>query len=174
MSQYLLNNDYSEGEGNISTCIMALTASLCRTASGPTFLTDGDLGPETTYDSKKALGWNSNFKIIFHIDLTKLTQVNMFFYNEPSIGVGLPDITVFYSNTASDNPQHELDFTLLNNQDMSQDDMRRCNVSIVITSDASMDYSFFAIRFDFSSVKVNTLRLYEIELLNEGNIAYSV
>ena len=93
----------------------------------------------------------------------------MFFYNEPSIGVGLSDITVFYSNTASDDPQHELDFTLLNNQDMSQDDMKRRNVSIVITSDASEDYSFFAIRFDFSSVKVNTLRLYEIELLNEGN-----
>ena len=71
--------------------------------------------------------WNENFSIDFQLrststPLVTVTAVNLFFYNIPSMGVGLPpDIELFYGNNVAQVYIRITNFTILNNQDLNQE-----------------------------------------------------
>ena len=104
---------------------------------GDVSLLDGDTG-SAELDSSKVFAWDREVNIIFTLtEATKVRQVNLFFYNIPSSGIGLPPAELFWSNSYPINPDILLSHVIVNvgNQDLSQDDRTLRNVSLVVTTD---------------------------------------
>ena len=100
---------------------------------------------------------------------TSVTQVNLLFYNNPSIGVGLPNIDGLFWDTANPYLQSsDQYFTIAGNQDLSQRDAGLHNISLIIASNVTvLPYAFLRIHFSFpSTILVRTLLLSEVQLSN--------
>ena len=145
-------------------------------------LADGDLGP-VDLDVSAVHAWNESFSIDPQLCSTNtpsvtVTAVNLFFYNIPSMGVGLPpDIELFYGNNAQVDIRIT-NFTILNNQDLNQEDNQRRNVTLVVTDSNVPIYGFFRVQFGFSeSHPIDWMLLSEIQLCTgtpPGMMAYDV
>ena len=132
-------------------------------------LLDSDTG-STELDTSKVFAWNREVSIDYSITTTRVRQVNLFFYNIPSSGIGLPPVELFWGDTNPLNPDVPLSHAIVGNQDLSQDDRTLRNVSLVVTTDQDdpsiTDYRFFRIRFTFSAVTnlIDWILLSEVQL----------
>ena len=102
-----------------------------------------------------------------------MRQVNLFFYNIPSSGIGLPPAELFWGNVNPFNPDIPLSHVIVGNQDLSQDDRTFQNVSLVITTDPQIlphGYRFFCIRFTFPAETslIDWILLSEVQLCGEA------
>ena len=146
-------------------------------------LANGDLGP-VDLDVSAVHAWNESFSIDFQLRSTNtpsvtVTAVNLFFYNIPSMGVGLPpDIELFYGNNVAQDYTRITNFTILNNQDLNQEDNQLRNVTLVVTDSNVPIYGFFRVQFGFSeSHPIDWMLLSEIQLCTgtpPGMMAYGV
>ena len=108
-----------------------------------------------------------------------MRQVNLFFYNIPSSGIGLPPAELFWGNVNPFNPDIPLSHVIVGNQDLSQDDRTFQNVSLVITTDPQIlphGYRFFCIRFTFPAETslIDWILLSEVQLCGEVGMFVSV
>ena len=130
-------------------------------------LLDSDTG-STELDTSKVFAWNREVSIAFVIPSTKVRKVNLFFYNIPSSGIGLPPAELFRSEYNLYNPDGPLSHAIVGNQDLSQDDRALQNVSMVITTDQDsiVDYRYFRIRFTFPAETslIDWILLSEVQL----------
>ena len=130
-------------------------------------LVDSDIG-SAELDTSKVFAWNREVSIAFVIRSTKVRQVNLFFYNIPSSGIGLPPAELFWSNTNPLNPDGPLSHAIVGNQDLSRDDRALRNVSLVVTTDQDsiVDYRYFRIRFTFpeETSLIDWILLSEVQL----------
>jgi len=98
--------------------------------------------------------------------------VNLFFYNIPSSGIGLPPAELFWSDNDPINPVRPLSHVIVGNQDLSQDDRTLRNVSLVVTTDQDSipDYRYFRIRFTFPAETslIDWILLSEVQLCGEA------
>ena len=123
--------------------------------------TPGSPGPRLVPLSYSTGGWQP----------TLITGINLYFYNVPSMGIGLPhDVELSWGSIdviANDRLEH----IILGNQDLSLNDSTLRNVTLVATTNGSTSYASVGIRFRFSSNENNIrwLIVTEIELCNEGN-----
>jgi len=118
---------------------------------GGTLLGDSDTG-SADLNTSKVFAWNREVSIAFATsEATKVRQVNLFFYNIPSSGIGLPPAELFWSVGNAYNPNIPLPHIIVGNQDLSQDDCTLRNVSLVVTTDQDSipDYRYFRIHFTF-------------------------
>ena len=116
-------------------------------------LIDSDTG-SAELNTSKVFAWDREVSIAFVTSVaTKVRQVNLFFYNIPSSGIGLPPAELFWSDTNLFSPENPLSHVIVGNQDLSQDDRTLRNVSLVVTTDQDSipDYGFFGIQFTFPS-----------------------
>ena len=145
--------------------------------SGDVSLLDNDTG-STELDTNKVFAWNREVNIAFAISPTKVRQVNLFFYNIPSSGIGLPPAELFWSNRNPTNPENLLSHVIVGNQDLSQDDRNLRSVSLVVTTDqdGAVDYTFFRIRFTFPAETnlIDWILLSEVQLCGEAGLCVSV
>ena len=75
-------------------CAVDSSAITCR---GFELLGDMDLG-SADLDTSKVLAWNREINIVIErTQSTRVNQVNLFFYNIPSSGVGLPPVELYWS-----------------------------------------------------------------------------
>ena len=167
-----------------SRCFISAGVVTCQ---GPTHavgakLADGDLGP-VDLDVSAVNAWNESFSIDFELSTNTpsvtVTAVNLFFYNDPSMGVGLPpDIELFYGNSVAQVNIRITNFTILNNQDLNQEDNQRRNVTLVVTDSNVPIHGFFRVQFGFSeSHPIDWMLLSEIQLCigtPPGMMAYDV
>ena len=159
--------------------------------TGPGCLQDGDslscpsgilLGDNDTgsaeLDTSKVFAWNREVSIAFTTSVaTKVRQMNLFFYNIPSSGIGLPPAELFWSNVNAFNPDIPLSHVIVGNQDLSQDDNILRNVSLVVTTDqSSIEYRFFRIQFTFPAETslIDWILLSEVQLCGETGMWVSV
>ena len=130
-------------------------------------LLDSDTG-STELDTSKVFAWNREVSIAFVISSTKVRKVNLFFYNIPSSGIGLPPAELFWSDVTPFTPDIPLSHAIVGNQDLSQDDRTLRNVSLVVTTDQDsiVDYRYFRICFTFSveTSLIDWILLSEVQL----------
>ena len=138
-------------------------------------LIDGDTG-SAELDTSKVFAWDREVNIAFTILPTKVRQVNLFFYNIPSSGIGLPPAELFWSRNNPINPVTPLSHAIVGNQDLSQDDRTLRNVSLVVTTDQSSipDYRFFHIHFTIPAETslIDWILLSEVKLCGEAGLCF--
>ena len=144
---------------------------------GGILLGDSDSG-SAELDTSKVFAWDREVNIAFFLSPTKVRQVNLFFYNIPSSGIGLPPAELFWSDTNLLNPDIPLSHVIVGNQDLSQDDRTLRNVSLVVTTDRDSipDYRYFRIRFIFpaETSQIDWILLSEVQLCGETGMCVSV
>ena len=123
----------------------------------------------------KVFAWDSEVSIAFTTSVaTKVRQVNLFFYNIPSSGIGLPPAEFFWSNTNHLNQDIPLSHVIISNQDLSQDDSTLRNVSLVVTTDQDSIpyYRYFCIHFTFpaETILIDWILLSEVQLCGEAGM----
>ena len=141
---------------------------------------DNDTG-SVELDTSKVFAWNREVSIAFTISVaTKVRKVNLFFYNIPSSGIGLPPADLFRSDVNFENPDIPLSHVIIGNQDLSQDDNTLQNVSLVITTDQDdpgiTGYKYFRIHFTFpaETILIDWILLSEVQLCREAGTCASV
>ena len=163
--------------GPLSGCAVTDPQPIC--SPGTLVINDGDNGPlnQNLTDVTGVLAWNQDVTIIVSVVQTSpisVTGINLFFYNNPSVGVGLPhEIELAYS----DNPlavSNPLGHAVLGNQDLSEDDNILRNITVaVLPSTGSPVYSSIGITFHFSELnRISWLLLSEIEICTDAGIVY--
>jgi len=134
-------------------------------------LRDSDTG-SAVLDASRVFAWDREVNIAFTISVaTKVRHVNMFFYNIPSTGIGLPPSELFWSSGNPINPNNPLSHVIVGNQDLSQDDRTLRNVSLVVTTDQNSiaNYRYLGIRFTFPAETslIDWILLSEVQLCGE-------
>ena len=132
---------------------------------------DGVREPTSLTDLSSTLAWNQDVTITMGLNtLTRVRGINLFFYNIPSMGIGLPhEIELMWGeNTVLvDNP---LRYTVLGNSDLSQEDNATRNITIAILPDNIGDeYRAVSITIRFPDAsRIRWLILSEVEICTEG------
>ena len=143
----------------------------------PGILTDEDFG-SADLNTSKVFAWNREVSIAFSFGMTtQVNQVNLFFYNIPSSGVGLPPAELYWSVGNPTLPQNLLSHVIVGNQDLSQDDRILRNVSLVVTTDQNSipEYGFFRIRFTFPGTSlIDWILLSEVQLCGAAGVCVSL
>ena len=141
---------------------------------GDDLLGDSDIG-SVELDTSKVFAWNRDVSIVFTFPSTKVRRVNLFFYNIPSIGIGLPPAKFFWSDSNPINPNFPLSHVIVGNQDLSQDDKTPRNISLVVTT-GPYDYRFFRIHLTFlaETSLIDWILLSEVQLCRETGMCISV
>ena len=165
------NNSPTTGPG--PSCLIG-TGSITCPRGGVLF--DCDAG-SAELDTSEVFAWNREANIVIVIPSTKVRQVNLFFYNIPSSGIGLPPAELFWSDTNALNPSIPLSHVIVGNQDLSQDHRTLRNVSLVVTTgqDGVFDYRYFRIRFTFPAETslIDWILLSEVQLCGEAGMCVS-
>jgi len=147
---------------------------------GGAILIDNDT-ESAELNTSKVFAWDSEVSMAFVIVTsvpTKVRQVNLFFYNIPSSGIGLPPAELFWGSISPFTVDISLSHVIVGNQDLSQDDRTLQNVSLVVTTDQSSvaDYRYFRIHFTFPTETslIDWILLSEVQLCGQAGTCVSV
>jgi len=137
----------------------------------------GDSDPGSLeLNTGKVYAWDREVNIYFTIQPAKVRKVNLFFYNIPLSGIGLPPSELFCSNLTAYSGYSRLSHVILGNQDLSQNDRTLRNVSLVVTTDSIPSCRFFRIRFTFTAETslIDRILLSEVQLCAQTGVWVSV
>ena len=143
-------------------------------ASG-TAIGDSIRQPASLTDLSSTFAWNRDVTIIMGLSpAVRVTAVNLFFYNIPSMGIGLPhEIELNWGNMNLAFTPFRLGHAVLGNSDLSQEDNTTRNVTIAAIADDNddeTDYTALSITFRFSDANpIRWLILSEVEICNCTN-----
>ena len=161
-------------EGGILTedCII-MTGDL-RICPITTRLTDNITGEGQQLNVNEFIGWNNSFRIVIRTTpFSIISQVNIYFYNNPSIGYGLaPIITARYGFDSPLTNLIPLQTSFLENSDLSQTDDIVTKVSLILTNEDDVPYQYLELSFDLSSAKINQVFLSEIQIFNGTGLLF--
>ena len=102
---------------------------------------------------------------------TQVNQVNLFFYNIPSSGVGLPVVELYWGDTSQRLAENLLSHVIVENQDLSQDDRTLRSVSLVIRNNTQTNYESFRICFIFPETSlIDRIILSEVQFCEEAGV----
>ena len=139
---------------------------------------DGSRRPTNLTGLSSTFAWNRDVTITLGLTpAVRVTAVNLFFSNIPSIGIGLPhEIELNWGNTNPVFTPNRLGHAVLGNSDLSQEDNTTRNVTIAAIADDSgdeTDYTAFSITFRFSDANpIRWLILSEIEICTNSGVQY--
>ena len=130
-------------------------------------------------DTSKVFAWDREVSIAFTFAQTKVNRINLFFYNIPPSGIGLPPAELYWGITDAYFPENLLSHVIAGNQDLSRDDRTPRNVSLVVTTDQNNtqipDYRHFGIRFTFPETSlIDWILLSEVQLCREAGVCVCV
>ena len=110
------------------------------------------------FDSNNFMGWNSSFDLEFDFGSSSyfFTRIDIYYYNNPSMGYGLPNIRTGISQTGTDGAFTTVVGTFIDNSEVSRSDDNIQMLSLVVLTPQSdlgslAPYQFFRLEFIFSS-----------------------
>ncbi|XP_019863862.1 PREDICTED: uncharacterized protein LOC109593037, partial [Amphimedon queenslandica] len=109
------------------------------------------------FESNDFMGWNRSFDLEFSFESQSqdlfLTRVDIYYYNNPSGGYGLPDIRTGISTTGTEDSYTNVVSTFIDNSEVSQSDDNVQMLSLIILTPQNFLflYQFFRLQFIFSS-----------------------
>ena len=114
-----------------------------------------------TFDVTNFMGWNNSFTLEFNFGTGAFTfsQVNIYFYNNPSDGYRLPAIRTSVSFIGQD--FGPIEYSFADNSEFSQTDDQVLVIPLIITTDFS-NYQYFRLNFDFTSYQITQTFLSEL------------
>ena len=133
-------------------------------------LTDGEHGNGSDrVDSSQFIAWNNKSRVTLTRSgvraLNSVRTVNLFFYHDPALGIGLPEFNL--SGSISETlPGTPLLYTILGNQDLGAGDTQVRNVTLALTQSIVGDANRFHIAFSLIS-GVQQFALSEVELCSD-------
>ena len=134
-------------------------------------LTDGEYGDGSDrVDYSQFVAWNGVSRITLTRTgglgtLNSVRTVNLFFYHDPALGIGLPEFNL--SGSISETlPGTPLLYTILGNQDLGAGDTQVRNVTLALTQSIVGDANRFHIAFSLIS-GVQQFALSEVELCSD-------
>ena len=140
-------------------------------------LTDGEYGDTSNgVDSSQFIAWSESSRFIltragYTDTLVSVRTINLFFYHDPALGVGLPELTIGASTSDAD-PGDPLQYDILGNQDLAAGDAQIRNVTIALSSNIVGDASRIHIAFSLTN-SVQQFALSEVELCSDiGRTSY--
>ena len=139
-----------------------------------TRLTDNITGKEQQLNFNEFIGWNNDFRIVIRTTVSGfISQVNIYFYNNPTIGYGLaPLITARYGFESPTQNFNPIQTSFLENSDLSQNDDIVTNVSLILTNEDQNPYRYLELSFDLSSTKLNQVFISEIQIFNGTGLLF--
>ena len=145
--------------------------------AGGTAIDDGRRQPASLTDLSSTFAWNRDVIITAGLSPARVTAVNLFFYNIPSMDIGLPHkIELNWGNTNQVFTPNRLGLAVLGNSDLSQEDNTTRNVTIAAIADTNDDetgYTAFSITFRFSDANpIRWLILSEVEICTDSGMQY--
>ena len=139
-----------------------------------TRLTDNITREGQQFNVDEFIGWNNSFRIVIQTSSSSIiSQVNIYFYNNPSVGYGLgPLITAGYSFVNPIFGFNPVQTSFLENCDLSQNDDIVTKVSLILTNEDDLPYEYLELSFDLSSAKINQIFLSEIQVFNGTGLLF--
>ncbi len=133
---------------------------------------DGSRVPTSLSDLSSTFAWNEDVTIIITLaPAIRVRAVNLFFYNIPSMGIGLPHEIELNWGTSTILANNRLGHAVLGNSDLSQEDNTTRNVTIVAIAEDSgdeTDYGSLSITFHFSDANpIRWVILSEVEICTD-------
>lgn len=133
-------------------------------------LTDGIAKPMLPPMPSQYIEWNKSsdgFTIVVDKNHMRMTQLDIYYYNSPTTGLGLPILSSIYVSSVktSESPVGPVPFFYANNQDLAQDDSQIRMVSIVINdirNEIAMG-QFVHFHFSYTSSRIWRSQLIEIQ-----------
>ena len=156
----------------------------CITVSSPRLI-DGVTGEGSLLNIDQFVGWDSQSNSAFIIapgfsEDVEPRQVDIYFHNNPAMGIGLPPIAmldVSYGSPTDVNSIGPLSFTYANNQHLIQSNSNTTMISVVITTNyeeegLTLSFAFLRLHFDFSSSSISQALISEIKLFAQSGKVY--
>ena len=143
----------------------AATNNLLRLCPIPSRLADNVTEEGQEFDS--FVRFRDDFELVFQFPDSRISLVDIHFYNNPGMGYGLPPVTEagFSFNSLINFEPVQVSFA--NNSHLSQSDDSVTVVSIVVSSDPfDTPYSFLHLSFDNSSTLLSETYISEVKLFN--------
>ena len=145
-------------------------------------LTDGVTGEGSLpLNTDQFVGWDNQNGTTFIIVPEFISdvpprQVDIYFHNNPAMGIGLPPIVmldVAYQSPGNAQSIGPLRFTYANNQHLIQSNNNTTLISVVITTDYvtesfPLPFNFLRLHFDFSSSSVGLALISEMKVFTES------
>lgn len=108
------------------------------------------------FDTDNFMGWNKSFYLEFNFGSPNyyITRVDIYYYNNPSQGYGLPDIRTRMSDTGHSRGFTPVVSTFIDNSEVSQSDDEVQMLSLIILTPFSVfgfNQQAFRLEFTFSS-----------------------
>ena len=134
-------------------------------------LTDGDYGDTSDrVDYSQFIAWNNVSRVtLTRADgssaLNSVRTVNLFFYHDPALGIGLPEFNLTGS-TSETKPGATLPYTILGNQDLGAGDAQVRNVTLALPQSIVGDANRFHVAFTLMS-GIQQFALSEVELCSD-------
>ncbi len=155
------------GETGLPTIGCSSSPVTCIASSTP--IGDGNHVPTSLSDLSSTFAWNQDVTIIIgHARSSRVRAVNLFFYNIPSMGIGLPHEIELSRGTSEIITNSPLRYAVLGNSDLSQEDNTTRNVTIAAIAEDSGEYRSIAITFCFSEADpIRWLILSEVEICTD-------
>ena len=137
---------------------------------------DGNHVPTSLSDLNSTFAWNQDVTIIIgHTTNTRVRAVNLFFYNIPSMGIGLPNEIELNRGTSQIIADSPLRYAVLGNSDLSQEDNTTRNVTIAAIAEDGGEYRSIAITFRFSEADpIRWLILSEVEICTDQGMCVCI
>ena len=117
--------------------------------------------------------FRGDFELVFQFPDNHISLVDIYFYNNPGMGYGLPPVTEAGFSIESLEQSNAIQVSFANNSHLSQSDDSVTVVSIVVSSDPfDSPYKFLRLSFDNSSTQLNETYISEVKLFNGTGMFY--
>ena len=132
-------------------------------------ITNGRYGDtQGSINSTEFLAWNESSRITLRragaIDtLSAVRQVKLYFYHEPTSGIGLPELNLSGSHFDTMPLGDPLTYTILGNQDLTVNDVQVRNLTLALTEPITEPVNRFHIQF-FLTESIHQFAVSEIQL----------
>ena len=153
MRYYLLTSDVLFNGGTLETdCYTPTTMDdLVRLYPIPSRLADNVTKEGQEFDSNSFVRFRGDFELIFEFPDSLISLVDIYFYNNPKMGYGLPPVKAKFSFGSLVTFNH-VQVSFAYNSHLNQSDDSVTVVSIVVSNDpGEFPYSLLRLSFDNSS-----------------------
>ena len=174
---YISSTSNIDYEGGIfeTDCNAIAANTLFRVCPAPLRLVDNVTLEGEEFDCTKFIGWESDqFLLAFQFPVdTHITRVDIYFYNNPSEGYGIPPLKEGrYAFTAPvfDATSVPVPVSFTDNSNFAQTDNESVTViSVAVASDFNeLAYRYLRLTFDNSSTNINKTFISEVKLFSES------
>ena len=170
LSYFLPTSDVIFNGGTLETDCNSVGDTDLQFCSVPSRLADNITEEGQEFDSNSFVRFRGDFELIFRFPGSHISLVDIYFYNNPKMGYGLPPVKAGFSfgSLVTFSP---VQVSFADNSHLSQSDDSVTVVSIVVSSDPFDSlYPNLRLSFDNSSTQLSETYISEVKLFNGTGI----